>query len=170
LLSLSIATTPVFNSVENARIILGGCRILISLTISLVILFLTAADSRNSDEENARLLSQEGNSSEYGTSCDIESEIEERRATTMKILKKIQASGNWWEYAKSYSVSFLSILLYNSNRDGKISDFLAFYLAPKRPMASDIDRADWSMPFGNPIPECHGSSPSWFSYQCTYGW
>lgn len=64
------------------------------------------------DEESAGLLVGAGggttNGGAYG-SIDPENSEEsvETREARAKMLKKIEESGNWWIYAKSFAVSFL---------------------------------------------------------------
>lgn len=64
------------------------------------------------DEESAGLLgngitNETTNGGAYGaTSPDDADENAETREARARMLKKIEESGNWWTYAKSFAVSF----------------------------------------------------------------
>lgn len=112
----SVYDTP-GSTFQKAKFGIEAVRITLLVLLPSVFWGFQRIDNRKetgNDEESAGLLAGNGNGVANGTtssgvygatnSDDVEENTETREART-RMLKKIEASGNWWIYAKSFAVS-----------------------------------------------------------------
>jgi hypothetical protein len=106
LLSLSVSTLDP-NKFEVTRLLIEGSRILIFFAMPLGVWAVRERDLENAYEESTRLLGPESvQPSTYGSVFDQDNDVEDLRGAKTRMLKKIEESGNWWTYAKSFAVRF----------------------------------------------------------------
>ncbi|KAA8914322.1 hypothetical protein FN846DRAFT_771298, partial [Sphaerosporella brunnea] len=105
LLSLSLATNAAFNKFEVARFGIQGLRMLVFAAAPLGVWAVRDKGMDSMGQESEPLLgSGPAQPPTYGTSSEADLEAEEARNIKSNMLKKIEASGNWWTYAKSYAI------------------------------------------------------------------
>lgn len=78
-------------------------RILVFMAMPLGVWALRARDMEACSEESARLLGESLNAS-YGAMAELDSDSEGTMDARARMLKKIEESGNWWTYAKSFAL------------------------------------------------------------------
>ena len=168
---LSLATNKAPNNFEIARLCVEGARLLLFLALPLGLWTVWGQDPIG--EESARLLSSEAtlaSPSAYGSVADSDGEAEATRKAKEKMLKKIEESGSWWAYAKSFSVSIRARWHTRFASDSSVcTDFLALCLATRRPMAAIHDVSRGVMLAGGERFECYGATSTWCGHQLLDG-
>lgn len=117
LLALSLCSGNLQSPFDVISLSLEGLRIFMLVVMPITLGFMHTGNVRSQEVigEEARLLAgneaQEGGStSNYGAinsevpDTEDDSDAEERE-TKAKMMKKVEKSGNWWNYAKSFLVS-----------------------------------------------------------------
>jgi hypothetical protein len=108
LLSLSISANAAPNKFEVGRFGIQGLRLLMFAAVPLGVWAVRDKDMDMVGHESESLLGAEPvQPSAYGTASDCDNSVREARAVHARMMKKIEESGNWWTYAKSFSVSFM---------------------------------------------------------------
>ncbi|KAI5838618.1 hypothetical protein DFP73DRAFT_616350 [Morchella snyderi] len=96
------------NAFKRAKSIIQAIRITILILLPAVFWGFQIYDNRKeagNDEESAGLLTGNNGSRLYGTaSPECVDETVETREAKARMLKKIEESGNWWIYAKSFAI------------------------------------------------------------------
>jgi hypothetical protein len=109
LFGLSLATNKTPNNFEIVRLCVEGSRLLVFLALPLGLWAVRGQDSDEPiGEESARLLGSEASQaspSDYGSVADPDADSEAMRKAKERMMKKLEESGSWWAYAKSFSVS-----------------------------------------------------------------
>jgi energy-converting hydrogenase Eha subunit A len=105
LLSLSISANAAPNNFEIGRFGIQGLRMLMFAAVPLGVWAVRDKDMDMEGHESERLLGAEPvQPSAYGTAPEDNS-VREARAVHARMMKKIEESGSWWTYVKSFSVS-----------------------------------------------------------------
>lgn len=129
------------NAFKRAKSIIQAIRITFLILLPAVFWGFQIYDNKKeagNDEESAGLLtgnnSSSGGSRLYGTaSPECADESMETREAKARMLKKIEESGNWWIYAKSFAVSSGCTLYFDRSDLYDIpQDLLALCLAQQR--------------------------------------